>query len=565
MPSVPPAVPSIGDSDRYVAYTVVSSTSVFSVPFPVFGAGGDIQVFYNGVAQIGNWTFSSLSGNPLPSIPLPIADGQVTLNTAITSGTLEIIGDWRPRQGILDTSPSLNRREYQQDLGQAVASLREMWATIGETFPMSKLGRANAYLGFDSQGNAEAIPFVGANAPVSSAMAPVVDAATTGAALTLMGFSSYFQTLISAANGTAFFTGIGFSAIGATIATAANAAAVLTALGFSTIGGTIAAAANAAAVMTAQGFSTFFQTLVSATNAASLLTTLGFSTYHQTLLSPTTAGGLLNLIGMGAPKRQTVLAGPADGTTGLPAFLPATSGTLSVTSQNVTSGAPFVVTAAGGGASGGANDLVGISTTNLTWSGLTANQTNYLYVTIGSGGALTAGSTTVPPVYQQGGSPSITANALTFNIGQMTMYLGNGSTAPAAFVVLVGEAVTNSSAVTSTVMYAYNGRYVSPSGTAIPGTSAQATLTHSLGVPPVAYDIGLRLLCVTGNQSYTAGMELGGGPAGAAGSLAAVDRNTAAFSTYSSVTIAVAPYGGGASANITNADWNLRLIAERNF
>lgn len=561
-----PPVPSIGDSDRYVAYTVVSSTSVFAVPFPVFGDGGDIQVWLNGVQQIGTWVFSSASGSPLASLPEPITDGQVTLNVAITSGTLEIFGDWRPRQGILDTSPSLNRREYQQDLGQVVASLREMWATIGETFPMSKLGRANAYLGFDSQGNPSAIAFVGANSPVSSAMAPVVNAATTGAALTLMGFSSYFQGLISATSNAAFATAIGFSTIGATIATAANAAAVLTALGFSTIGSTISAAANAAAVMTAQGFSTFFQTLVGSTNAAAMLTTLGFSSYSQTLIAPTTAGGVLNLIGMGAAgKRHTVLAGPVDGTTGLPSFLNSTAVSLAITSLNISSSAPFVVTAAGGGASGGANDVVGVSTANLTWTPLTANSTNYLYVTVAANGTLTPGSTTVPPVYQQGGTPAITNGLITFNIGQMVAYLGNGSTAPQAYVVLVGEAVTNLTTVTSTVMYAYNGVYVSPLGTAIPTTSAIATLTHSLGVPPIGYDMALRLVCVTGNQSYTAGMELGSGAASAAGSLAAVDRNNAAFSTYSAVTIGVAPYGGGASANITNADWNMRLIAKRNF
>jgi hypothetical protein len=564
MPSVPPAVPSIGDSDRYVAYTVVSSTSVFAVPFPVFGDGGDIAVFYNGVEQINNWVFSSASGSPLAAIAEPVTDGLVTLNTAITSGTLEIEGQWRPRQGILDTSPSLNRREYQQDLGQVVASLREMWTSIWNNFPLSKIGRANAFLGFDSQGNPAAIPFVGSSAPVSSAMAPVVNASTTAAALGIMGFSSYFLTLIGASNLSGLVSSFGFTAIGTALTTAANAAAARASLGSTTVGDAIFVAANAAGAMTAQGFSAFFQTLVGSANAAAALTTLGVSTFFQTLLSSTTGGQVANLLGYGA-KRQTVLAGPVDGTTGLPNFLPATAVTLSITSQGVSSSAPLVVSAAAGGASGGANDLVGISTANLTWGSLTANVTNYLYVTVAANGTLTPASTTVTPVYQQGGTPAITTGLITFNIGQMTAYLGNGSAAAQAYVVLVGEAITGASTVTSTVMYAYNGRYVSPLGTAIPGTSAKATLTHNLGVPPLGYSVDLHLVNVTGDQSYTAGMELAANGGLGIGNLAAEDSHKASFSTLGAVTIGVAPYGGGASGNLTNADWNLRLYATRNF
>jgi len=559
-----PPVPSIGDSDRYVAYTVVSSTSVFAVPYPVFGGGGDVVVFYNGVEQINNWTFASASGTALAALPLPITDGQVTFGP-ITSGTLEIIGQWRPRQGILDTSPSLNRREYQQDLGQVVASMREMWTEIWNTFPLSKVGRANAYFGFDSKGNPVAIPFTGAIAPVSSAMAPVIAATTTTAALGIMGFSTYFLTLIGASNLAGFIAALGFSTFGSSLIAAADAAAGRAVLGSTTVGDAIFIAADAAAAMTAQGFSAFFQTLVTSANAAAALTTLGISTYFQTLLGATTGGQVINLIGCGAPKRQTVLAGPVDATTGLPSFLNSTAVSLAITSLNITSGAPFVVAAAGGGASGGANDLVGIAIANLTWSPLTLNATNYLYVTVAANGTLTPGSTTVTPVYQQGGTPAITNGLITFNIGQMIAYLGNGSAANQTYVVLVGEAVTNATTVTSTVMYAYAGRYVSPLGVAIPGTSAQATLAHNLGVPPLGYDLDLRLVCVTGNASYTTGMELAANGGLGIGNLAAVDNHSAAFSTLNAVTIGAAPYGGGASASLTNADWNLRLYATRNF
>lgn len=559
-----PPVPSIGDSDRYVAYTVVSSTTIFAVPYPVFGGGGDIVVFYNGV-QLPNgmgWSFSSASGSPLAALPLPITDGQITFFSALTTGTVEIIGQWRPRQGILDTSPSLNRREYQQDLGQVVAGLREVWTEIFNSFPLSKIARASSFLGFDALGNPEAVAFDSASAPVSVAMAPVVNASTTAVALGIMGFSTYFLTLIGSTDLASLITAFGFSTFGSGIIAAADAPTARGLLGSTTVGDAIFVAADAAAAMTALTFSAFFQTIVTAANAAAALTTLGVSTFVQTLLAATTAGQVSNLLGYGAVVRQTVLAGPADATTGLPNFLPSTAVTLSITSQNLSSSSPLVVTAAAGGASGGANDLVGISTANLTWGSLTGSQTNYLYVVVGADGSLTPGSTTVPPVYQQGGAPGITAHLITFNIGQMTAFLGNGSTAPQAYIVLVGEAVTGSSTVTSTLMYAYNGRYVSPLGTAIPGTSAKATISHSLGVPPLAVDLKLRLANVTTDQSYTAGMEI---DFGGIGTLAAVDRNTAAFSTLSAVVIAVAPFGGGASGNLTNANWNLRLYAKRNF
>lgn len=68
--------------------------------------------------------------------------------------------------------------------------------------------RANGALLFDSQGNVIVGGTVG-NVPVSAAMTPVVEAATTDAGLTQLGFSTFFKTLIAAATKaalTALFT-----------------------------------------------------------------------------------------------------------------------------------------------------------------------------------------------------------------------------------------------------------------------------------------------------------------------------------------------------------------------
>lgn len=46
-------------------------------------------------------------------------------------------------------------------------------------------------------------------------------------------------------------------------------------------------------------------------------------------------------------------------------------------------------------------------------------------------------------------TPSTTNGQFTFNYGEMKGYMGNGSTAPQAYIAFVGECVTNGSSVTS--------------------------------------------------------------------------------------------------------------------
>jgi hypothetical protein len=201
-------------------------------------------------------------------------------------------------------------------------------------------------------------------------------------------------------------------------------------------------------------------------------------------------------------RRQVVISGPVTAA-GLPSFLPATTGTLSITSQNVTAAAPLVVSAAGGPSIYGGLDQVGASIANLTWSGLAASATSYLYVDISADGVLTPGSTTIAPVYQFGGTYSTTNGAWTFNISEMTGKLGNGSTANVATRVYVGEVVTSGSGVTSTVGYAYGGRFESAFTPTLPGASTAVTASHNLGVKPRLFKFIAE--CTTTNVGYAVG------------------------------------------------------------
>ena len=189
-----------------------------------------------------------------------------------------------------------------------------------------------------------------------------------------------------------------------------------------------------------------------------------------------------NTTNIQVPVRQTVISGPVDtSASGLPTFLPSTSASTTLTTQNISTGSNAVVaTSANGFTSTGATNSVGIATSNFSWS-LPASTTSYLYVSI-SGGTFTAGSTTLQPIYQAGGTPSTTNGQFTFNTSQMIGYMGNGSSAPQANIVFVGEAVTGASSVTSTIAYSYQGKY--DSGYFSVASSTNYTKTHNIGVVP---------------------------------------------------------------------------------
>ena len=204
-------------------------------------------------------------------------------------------------------------------------------------------------------------------------------------------------------------------------------------------------------------------------------------------------------------ERQTVQHGPVT-TAGLPSFLPATAASLNLTTQNISSSYPLVASSANGANTQGAVNAIGVSTANLTFSGLTLNRAaatpNYLYVTVVSG-ALTPAASLLAPIYQWGGTPSVTNDQFTYNIGEGRMYRGNGSTATQWSAVFVGEAATDATTVISTVAYAYNGQYESPFTATLPAIGTFTSVNHNIGVVPQFRKFAIR--CNTIDRGYAVG------------------------------------------------------------
>lgn len=270
--------------------------------------------------------------------------------------------------------------------------------------------------------------------------------------------------------------------------------------------------------------------------------------------------------------RQTVAAGPVT-TAGLPNFLPSTNAALSVTSTNVTSTLPLVATAAAGwsATTGGPVDVIGCSTANLSWTGLTASRAaatpNFLYVTIANG-LMTTGSTLLAPVYQWGGTPATTAGQFTFNIAEMRGYLGNGATAPQVNLVMMGEAATDGTGVISTVAYAYNGRYASAFTATLPGAATFTSANHNIGVKPRLAKFVMENTMA--QYGYAVGDQLLEGNTTVVGSsyvalYLVVTAKMIGIQTGVSVAFAVIERTTGNLQHLVNSNWKYAFIAERGW
>ena len=281
--------------------------------------------------------------------------------------------------------------------------------------------------------------------------------------------------------------------------------------------------------------------------------------------------GAASIVAPTSPVRQTVAGGPVLLTGGVgpgaPNLLPATAASLAIATQNVSATYPLVATAANGFGANGPVDLIGSSTTNLSWTGLPASQTIYLYVTVGAGGVLTPGYTLLAPIYQFGGSPGTASGQFTFNVGEMRGYMGNGSIAPQAYVVFVGQVVTNASTVTSSIAYAYNGYYDSGFTATLPGTSVAVTVMDNLGVVDKAVELVVQN--TTSEYGYAVGARFGfftftTGNSNYGFTLAGMS-NSSLLATGSGNAWTVAPAAGGGTVFLTNASWKYKLIVRRTW
>jgi hypothetical protein len=261
------------------------------------------------------------------------------------------------------------------------------------------------------------------------------------------------------------------------------------------------------------------------------------------------------------PVRQVVLGGPVL-TSGLPNFLPASAGALSLTIANVTANAPLTLTAANAFVSSGQNDVVFQTTSNsLTWSSLTANSTLYLWVNASTGAT---GFTSLVPIYQLGGTPATTNNQFTFNIGQMTGYMGNGSTAPQTPIVFVGECATGASTVTSTVAYAYQGYFDSGLTATLPAAGTQVTINHNLGTRPTARPV-LYFQCTTTNANYAVGDFVTDVFTNSTPLNFVANRLTGGFTPNSASPWTLESKTTGNIISLTAADWSYGMVYSRGW
>jgi len=249
------------------------------------------------------------------------------------------------------------------------------------------------------------------------------------------------------------------------------------------------------------------------------------------------------------PVRQTVLNGPVD-SNGFAAFVGATGSTT------VTATGTLTPTAA----NGVAGDYIG-SSTNPSWTGLSTNGTMYLFLDIAASGTCTTGSTTLQPNYQWGGTRSTVSGQATFNIQEMSMTVGNGSTAVQTYRVFVGEVTVGAGVVSAITWYALNGRYQS-ADTAFTYSSS-VVLNHNIGNSNV--EIIGELVCVTADGGYTTGQVIQLPPP----SFETNARGTSwAQSSHKTVTFYI-PFSilsvntSFSYFGVITANWKLRITAKR--
>lgn len=255
--------------------------------------------------------------------------------------------------------------------------------------------------------------------------------------------------------------------------------------------------------------------------------------------------------------RQTVISGPVN-SSGVAAFGGSTGATT------VTATGTLIASAANGYGASGVVDLVG-SITNPEWTGLSTNGAMYLYLTVNADGTCTTGSTTLAPVYQQGGTYSTTSGQFTFNISEWVGKVGDGSAANQAYRVYVGEVTVSAGVVSAIVWYALRGEAVVETGTLSTGTAY--ALNHYIGTIPRR--VTMALVNVTSDAGWNTGDEVQLPPNYDNGSTSrlfgAAAQKLAARIVIGANALAVPNGSTAVLSAITMANWKFRLYLGRSW
>ncbi len=257
------------------------------------------------------------------------------------------------------------------------------------------------------------------------------------------------------------------------------------------------------------------------------------------------------------PVRQTILSGTVD-INGQSAFGGSTGGTT--VTANASSGI-LVATA-----SSGVSNRTG-SITNPVWNGLSTNGTTYLYLDIAANGTCTTGSTPLAPVYQWGGTYSITAGQNTFNIQEMTMKVGNGSTVTQVYRVFVGEVTIAGGVVTAITWYALMGRYVS-TFSAWPALSTAISQNSNIGITATIEPI-IEAICTITEAGWAVGDIMIPFTSPSSGFVTPLQlwhtSKQCGFTTGANFSLYGQNKTTGAQAALTIANWNYRMIHTRGW
>lgn len=129
-----PDIPEIADTDRVQTYTITSATTTVDLSYPLFGDATDIDVFVDGeLLSSSFWSLSSISGTPIADLPLPITDGRITFDPALTNCDLVIRFAWQAHTITNATGSSgIGRREFDLVSGALTAGQRELRSQVDD-------------------------------------------------------------------------------------------------------------------------------------------------------------------------------------------------------------------------------------------------------------------------------------------------------------------------------------------------------------------------------------------------------------------------------------------------
>lgn len=268
--------------------------------------------------------------------------------------------------------------------------------------------------------------------------------------------------------------------------------------------------------------------------------------------------------------RETAVSGPTDAVLGTANFIPATSANLNLSAQNINGLQPLVISAASGFTLTGQTDYHCLATANPTWTGLTANTTNYLYLTVNLDGTCTPGFTVTQPVFSSGVAIGTGAGQYTFDTVHYQMWLGNGTIVNQVLVVFVGEATTGATTVTSAVAYNYQRKYYIRATGALPSSGTNTVVASNLGTC-LQVSAQLRMVNVTTQSGYTPGQIVNWASTNpsAAGftplPVTCTGRGGLFWVTGASGTFVALATTTGANAAQTNANWTWELSAKTDW